>query len=81
MLNVVFSDSPKREVGQKNAQAWNDEHVLVYHCYERLVNYRFVGIIDLDEFIVPRNDGNFEDLFVSESKFMCMYIFRGRLLF
>ena len=65
MLNMVFPDSPKREVGQKNAQAWSDEQVLVYYCYDRLVNYKYVGIIDLDEFILPHKDKNFEELFVS----------------
>ena len=60
-----FSDNPYRRVGQKNGQAWNDEQVVVYHCYDRLVNFKFVGVIDFDEFIVPHKDKNFPQLFVS----------------
>ena len=58
------SDSPKRMVGQKIPQAWNDEQVVVYHCFDRLFNFKYVGIIDMDEFLVPHKDRNFEDLFV-----------------
>ena len=58
-------DNPKRRVGQKNLQAWGDEQVTVYHCYDRLVNYKFVAVIDFDEFIVPHQDRNFRELFVS----------------
>lgn len=56
-------DNPYRRVGQKNGQAWNDEQVVVYHCYDRLINFKFVGVIDFDEFIVPHKDENFPELF------------------
>ena len=66
------SGSLKRQVGQKNSQAWNDEQVLVYHCFDRLFNFKYVGIIDLDEFIVPHKDRNFEQLFV------CVYFLQSK---
>ena len=62
---MFFSDNPKRSVGQKNAQVWNDEHVTIYHCHDRLINYKFVGVLDFDEFIIPHKDRNFKELFVS----------------
>ena len=60
-----FSDTVRREVGGKTDQWWDDEQVAVYDCQERLSNYTYVGVIDIDEFIVPQQDKSYQGLFVS----------------
>ena len=37
-----------------SVQAWNDQQVVVYDCMSRLWTYRYVGVFDKDEFIVPK---------------------------
>ena len=34
-------------------QAWNDEELLVFDCLSRLSSYKYIGIYDKDEYIVP----------------------------
>jgi hypothetical protein len=50
----IFSDRIKRYQGQHVVQAWNDQQVVVYDCISRLWTYRYVGVFDKDEFIVPK---------------------------
>jgi hypothetical protein len=49
----IYSDRIKRYQGQHVVQAWNDEQVDVYDYMSRLWTYRYVGVFDKDEFIVP----------------------------
>jgi len=50
----ILSDRIKRYQGQNAVQAWNDQQVVVYDCMSRLWTYRYVGVFDKDEFIVPK---------------------------
>ncbi|KAK3586216.1 hypothetical protein CHS0354_016692 [Potamilus streckersoni] len=40
----------------------SDEQILVYYCQDRLAGYSFIGVIDVDKFIVPQQDRNFKEL-------------------
>ncbi|KAK3578807.1 hypothetical protein CHS0354_030228 [Potamilus streckersoni] len=53
---IPMKDKYRRMVGQKSMQAWNDEQVPVFDCLERLRGYKYMGILDLDEFILPVNE-------------------------
>ena len=53
-----------RDVGDKNAQAWQDEQVTVFDCQERQRGYSFISILDLDEFLLPLRDENLQDMTV-----------------
>ena len=53
-----------RDVGDKNAQAWQDEQVTVFDCQERLRGYSFVSVVDLDEFLLPLRDENLKEMMV-----------------
>ena len=56
LIIVLFfiAEDPKRYVGEKAAQPFMDEQVVVYDCIERLKGYNFVGIVDFDEFVYSR---------------------------
>ncbi|KAL3836351.1 hypothetical protein ACJMK2_021784 [Sinanodonta woodiana] len=55
-FHIPMKDKYRRLVGQKSMQAWNDEQVPVFDCLERLNGYKYMGILDVDEFILPAND-------------------------
>ncbi|XP_053396878.1 uncharacterized protein LOC123551414 [Mercenaria mercenaria] len=57
-----YADTVAHRPGMKTVQAWNDEQILVYDCQSRLRGYKYVGVIDMDEFIVPVTDRNFENM-------------------
>lgn len=57
------------EIGVKNMQAWNDEQVPVYDCLEKLRGYKYLMLIDMDEFLIPRQSRSLMELFVSNSEF------------
>lgn len=40
-------------VGVKNSQAWNDEQLVVFDCLERLKGYKYLIMLDIDEYLVP----------------------------
>ena len=68
-MNLVFIQTSHfvgklRDVGDKNAQAWQDEQVTVFDCQERLRGYSFVSILDLDEFLLPLRDENLQNMTV-----------------
>ncbi|XP_060551474.1 uncharacterized protein LOC132713042 [Ruditapes philippinarum] len=48
--------------GMKTKEAWNIEQLVVHDCQGRLSGYQYVGVIDLDEFIVPVTDRNLETM-------------------
>jgi hypothetical protein len=48
----------------KTKEAWNIEQLVVHDCQGRLSGYQYVGVIDLDEFIVPVTDRNLETMMV-----------------
>lgn len=50
---LVIAGKFRRKPGGKNTMAFQDEQVTVFDCIERFTNFRFVAIIDLDEFLVP----------------------------
>jgi hypothetical protein len=43
----------KRKPGDKGMMAFQDEQVTVFDCIERFNNFRFVAVLDLDEFLIP----------------------------
>ena len=49
----IYSDRIKRYQGQHVVQTWNDQPVVVYDYMSRLWTYRYVGVFDKDEYIVP----------------------------
>ena len=53
-------------IGVKNFQAWNDEQISVYDCLEKLRGYKYLAVIDFDEYIIPQNGENWTTLFVSK---------------
>jgi len=52
---LLFPESFIRVPGGKNNVAFNDEQVTVFDCLERLHDYDFVTVLDVDEFLVPTN--------------------------
>ncbi|KAH3703472.1 hypothetical protein DPMN_078508 [Dreissena polymorpha] len=40
------------EIGVKNVQAWNDEQVPVFDCLARLRGYRYLALVDTDEYLI-----------------------------
>ena len=62
---IYISDIKKSSVGAKNMQAFADEQITVYDCHERLVNYKYVSVTDVDEFFLLYKDNTLQDLFVS----------------
>ena len=52
-------------IGVKNFQAWNDEQIPVFDCLEKLRGYKYLAVIDFDEYIMPQKDENWTTLFVS----------------
>ena len=63
-LSFSFIDSPVHNIGDKTTSSWSDEQLTVYDCHDRLRGYHYVGVIDLDEFLVPRR-GNIQELLVN----------------
>ena len=55
----------KSYIGLHYFQAWQDEQVAVYDCQERLFKYKYIGVTDIDEFIVPYAYTTIQELFVS----------------
>ena len=56
LINTVLyslQEFPRRSVGDKTAQVFNDEQVVAFDCAERLSGYQYVGMLDHDEFIIP----------------------------
>ncbi|CAC5399596.1 unnamed protein product [Mytilus coruscus] len=43
----------KRSVGEKVESAWSDLQVLIHDCQSRLHGYRYVAVLDKDEFYIP----------------------------
>ena len=62
-LCYFFTDAPVHEIGDKVEASWTDEQLTVYDCHARLQGYDFVGVIDLDEFLVPKH-GTLHELIV-----------------
>ena len=51
---LSFSDRISRpKGGMFNLQGWNDEELLVFDCISRLSTYKYIGVYDKDEYIVP----------------------------
>ena len=50
----ILSDRIKRYQGQNAVKAWNDRQVVVYDCMSHQWTYRYVGVFDKDECIVPK---------------------------
>ncbi|CAC5399551.1 unnamed protein product [Mytilus coruscus] len=42
-----------RDVGQENVLAWVDTQVVMHDCQSRLYGYKYVAVLDKDEFFVP----------------------------
>ena len=49
----LFSDRYPRIQGIQQVQAWNDQQVVVFDCLSRLSTYKYIGLYDKDEYIVP----------------------------
>ncbi|KAL4240925.1 hypothetical protein ACF0H5_001708 [Mactra antiquata] len=45
-----------RDVGDETVQSWNDEQVTLYDCQEMLYLYDYVGVVDFDEFLIPKTE-------------------------
>ena len=52
-----------REVGEKVDQVWMDEQVIMMDCLTRLSDYKYIAILDIDEYIIPNVD-NFKDAWI-----------------
>ena len=53
------------KIGVKNFQAWNDEQIPVWDCLEKLRGYKYMAVVDFDEYIIPEKDENWTKFFVS----------------
>ena len=70
LYSPAFSaDDFKRYVGQKEAQPFIDEQVVLYDAMERLRAYTYVAVIDVDEIIYARTSPqhNIKRFMVSET--------------
>jgi hypothetical protein len=52
-----------REVGEKVDQVWMDEQVIMMDCLTRLSDYKYITILDVDEYIIP-NVHNVKDAWI-----------------
>ena len=57
----------KREIGDKLPSVWQDEQVVVFDCFQRLHGYKYISIIDLDEFLLPRKHKNIKEMMVNKA--------------
>ncbi|XP_045207921.2 uncharacterized protein LOC123559869 [Mercenaria mercenaria] len=51
------------QVGVKNMQAWNDEQIPVFDCLEKLKGYKYLAVIDMDEYLIPKEVKTWPQLF------------------
>ena len=58
-----LTDAPVHQIGSKEVASWTDEQLTVYDCHSRLSGYGFVGVIDIDEFLLPKQ-GTLQELMV-----------------
>ena len=65
-----FTDQVKSYISVNVHQAWQDEQVAVYDCQERLFRYKYVGVTDIDEFIVPYAYTTLQEVIVSKTYFV-----------
>ena len=63
----MFTDQIKAYIGVNVRQAWEDEQVAVYDCQERLFRYKYIGLTDIDEFIVPYAYTTLQEVIVSSA--------------
>ena len=63
LLTLLLVRYP-RHLGQKYFFAWVDEQVTVFYCMQRYHGYKHVGIMDVDEFIVPSKHDNYKQMLV-----------------
>ncbi|XP_053379620.1 uncharacterized protein LOC123527009 [Mercenaria mercenaria] len=57
-FDIPAKMSFSRKPGGKNMLAFQDEQVTVFDCIERFNGFRFVAVLDLDEFLVPADAVN-----------------------
>lgn len=50
-------------VGGKNFQTWNDEQILIYDCLEKLKGYKYLVVLDIDEYLVPNHNKRLPEFF------------------
>ena len=65
VYHIYISDVRNSSVGVKDPQAFADEQIAVYDCHERLVNYKYISVTDVDEFFILHKDDTLQALFVS----------------
>ena len=63
----MFTGQVKSYIGLNVRQAWEDEQVAVYDCQERLFRYKYIGLTDIDEFIVPYAYTTLQEVIVSSA--------------
>ena len=63
----AISDQVKSYISVNVPQAWQDEQVTVYDCQERLFRYKYIGVTDIDEFIVPYAYATLQEVIVSKT--------------
>ena len=72
----LFADRYPRTQGIQQVQAWNDQQVVVFDCLSRLSTYKYIGLYDKDEYIVPELKTPFQGSlksFVVSNKYYCTY--------
>ena len=54
-----------RNYKHHNRLSWNDEQIVVYDTFERYSGYRYFGIIDYDEYLIPSRNRTIKRMLVS----------------
>ena len=53
-----------RSFSPPDYQCWSDETAIVFDVFERLIGYKYFGIIDHDEFLIPARNRSLKQFMV-----------------
>ena len=53
------------EIGSKDVRGWNIEQTLINDCFERSKGYQYVVVLDINQYLIPKQVPTWPKLFVS----------------
>ena len=66
MAQLIFHliGEVNRSFSPPDYQCWSDETSIVFDVFERLIGYKYFGIIDHDEFLIPSRNRSLKQFMV-----------------
>ena len=67
MINsfFLFSENFKRRFHPPSPQSGSDKQLVTIDSFEKMSGYKYFGVIDLDEFLIPSKGRSLKQLLVS----------------